>query len=62
MVVNVSLQAVRQEHIRGLIKGNSVAKTELKHLHNVVRVFACLNLLHLAVKLTLFGTKIHEHI
>lgn len=42
MVVNVSLQAVRQEHIRGLIKGNSVAKTELKHLHKVVRVFACI--------------------
>lgn len=38
LFVNVSLQAVRQEHIRGLIKANSVAKTELKLLHAEVRI------------------------
>ncbi|XP_056893182.1 HAUS augmin-like complex subunit 5 [Takifugu flavidus] len=33
------LVAVRQEHIRGLIKGNSVAKTELKCLHAELQEF-----------------------
>lgn len=37
--VVVSLQVLRQEHIRGLIKGNSSAKTELIRLHTEVWMF-----------------------
>lgn len=36
VAVVVSLQVLRQEHIRGLIKGNSTAKTELIRLHTEV--------------------------
>lgn len=37
--VVVSLQVLRQEHVRGLIKGNSSAKTELIRLHTEVWMF-----------------------
>lgn len=55
----VSLQAVRQEHIRGLIKGNAVAKAELKCLHAEVRISASIIG---SLKLTLYGTQMHDNI
>lgn len=42
--VYVFLQVLRQEHIRGLIKGNSSAKMELIRLHAEVWMFSICNI------------------
>lgn len=39
----MTLQVLRQEHIRGLIKGNSMAKMELIRLHTEVWMFSIYN-------------------